>query len=137
MSDDSARPSAPVGRETEPTGREPEPTRPDTGPDTGPDTVPDAGTDSAPAPAKDPLRGSRTSGIWVAVVGLGLVLLLLVIFIAQNTQSVSVSFLGWSGSAPLAVSLLVATLAGLFLAAVAGSLRILQLRRRVRRDKRS
>jgi len=135
MSDDSARPSAPVGRETEPTGREPEPTRPDTGPDTGPDTVPDAGTDSAPAPAKDPLRGSRTSGIWVAVVGLGLVLLLLVIFIAQNTQSVSVSFLGWSGQTPLAVALLIATVAGLFLAAVAGSLRILQLRRRVRRDK--
>src|SRR6476661_8816523 len=108
---------------------------PDTGPDTRPDTAAGSGT-TAGAAAKDPLRGSRTSGIWAAVVGLGVVLLLLVIFIAQNTQSVNVSFLGWSGSAPLAVSLLVATLAGLFLAAVAGSLRILQLRRRVRRDKR-
>ena len=131
MSDESATPSAPVGRETEPIGREPEPTRLDTGPDTRPDTRPEA----AAAPTKDPLRGSRTSGIWVAVVGLGLVLLLLVIFIAQNTQSVSVSFLGWSGQAPLAVALLIATVAGLFLTAVAGSLRILQLRRRVRRDK--
>ena len=111
----------------------PEPTPP-----AGPGGEPDAGPGPAasPAPTKDPLRGSRTSGIWAAVVGLGVVLLLLVIFIAQNTQSVSVSFLGWSGSAPLAVSLLIATAAGLFLAAVAGSLRILQLRRRVRRDKR-
>jgi uncharacterized integral membrane protein len=95
-----------------------------------------AGPEPDSGRGKDPLRGSRTSGIWAAVVGLGIVLLLLVVFIAQNTQSVSVSFLGWSGTAPLAVSLLIATAAGLFLAAVAGSLRILQLRRRVRRDKR-
>jgi uncharacterized integral membrane protein len=84
----------------------------------------------------DPLRGSRTSGFWVAVVGLGLVLLLLIIFIAQNTRSTTVSFLGWDTEAPLAVALLIATAAGLFLATVAGSLRILQLRRRVRRERR-
>jgi len=114
----------------------PEPTRPG-GPEADADPSPDTTAPAAPAaPTKDPLRGSRTSGIWAAVVGLGVVLILLVIFIAQNTQSVSVSFLGWSGSAPLAVSLLIATAAGLFLAAVAGSLRILQLRTRVRRDKR-
>ena len=87
-----------------------------------------------PAPAKDPLRRSRTSGAWFAVVGLAVILLLLVIFIAQNTQEVQVSFLGWDGEAPLAVSLLVASLAGILLAVVAGSLRILQLRRRIRRD---
>ena len=83
---------------------------------------------------KDPLRRSRTSGAWFAVVGLAVILLLLVIFIAQNTQEVQVSFLGWDGEAPLAVSLLVASLAGILLAVVAGSLRILQLRRRIRRD---
>jgi uncharacterized integral membrane protein len=82
---------------------------------------------------KDPLRRSRTSSAWVAVVTLGLLLLLLVIFIAQNTQDAEISFLGWHGHAPLAVSLLVATLVGILLAVVAGSLRILQLRRRVRR----
>lgn len=85
---------------------------------------------------KDPLRGSRTSGIWAAVVGLGVVLLLLVVFIAQNTQTVDVTFLGWEGTAPLSVTLLIAAVAGLFLAAAAGTLRILQLRRRVRRDSR-
>jgi uncharacterized integral membrane protein len=91
---------------------------------------------SAPsAPAKDPLRPSRTSGVWFAVVGLAVLLLLLVIFFAQNTQSVQVSFLGWDGRAPLAVSLLVASLVGIVLAVVAGSLRILQLRRRVRRGR--
>ena len=85
---------------------------------------------------QDPLRGSRTSGLWVAVVLSGIILVLLIIFIAQNTDPVSIRFLGWEGETPLAVALLAATVAGLFLATVAGSLRILQLRRRVKREKR-
>ena len=91
--------------------------------------------DPPSAPAKDPLRRSLTSGAWFAVVGFAILLLVLVVFIAQNTQDVEVSFLGWDGRAPLAVSLLVATLVGILLAVVAGSLRILQLRRRVRRGR--
>jgi uncharacterized integral membrane protein len=83
----------------------------------------------------DPLRGSRTSGFWAAVVGLGVVLLLLIIFIAQNTRETTVSFLTWDGEVPVAVALLVAAVAGLFLAGLAGTLRILQLRRRVRRTR--
>jgi uncharacterized integral membrane protein len=86
-------------------------------------------------PGNDPLRRSRTSSAWFAVVGLAFLLLLLIIFIAQNTQDVQVSFLGWNGQAPLAVSLLVAVLVGILLGVVAGSLRILQLRRRVRRER--
>ena len=82
----------------------------------------------------DPLRASRTGRAWVGVVALGIVLLLLIIFIGQNTRTVTVSFLGWEGQTPLAVALLIATAAGLFLAAVAGTLRIWQLRRRVRRE---
>ncbi len=87
--------------------------------------------------ADDPLRGSRTSGIWAAVVALGVVLVLLIIFIAQNTSDVEVAFLGWNGRAPLSVTLLIAAVAGLFLATFAGMLRIFQLRRRVRRDERA
>ena len=100
-------------------------------PQTAPATEP-AHTPS-PTPTDDPLRGSRTSGLWATVIALGLVLLLLIIFVAQNTQKVNVSFLGWDGQTPLAVALLIAAAAGLFIAAVAGSLRILQLRRRVKR----
>lgn len=85
-------------------------------------------------PAENPLRGSRTSGFWAAVVGLGVVLVLLIVFIAQNTRETTVTFLGWEGQAPVAVALLVAATAGLFLATAAGSLRILQLRRRVKRE---
>ena len=115
MSDDAATSPAGSTTPTDPTPTTPQPTR--------------------QVRAEDPLRGSRTSGIWAAVVGLGLVLLLLVVFIAQNTQTVDVAFLGWEGTAPLSVTLLIAAATGLFLAAAAGTLRIVQLRRRVRRDK--
>ncbi|QZY27872.1 lipopolysaccharide assembly protein LapA domain-containing protein [Nocardioides coralli] len=95
-----------------------------------------SGQSSAAAETRDPLRGSRTSGLWFAVVSSGVVLVLLIIFIAQNTESVRITFLSWEGEAPLAVALLAATVAGLFLAAIAGTMRIWQLRRRVRRESR-
>ena len=92
-------------------------------------------TDPEPTTTDDPLRGSRTSAVWSGVVGLGVLLVLLIVFIAQNTQEAEVNFLGWSGSAPQSVALLIATAAGLALAVIAASLRILQLRRRVRRTR--
>jgi uncharacterized integral membrane protein len=89
---------------------------------------------TSPARGDDPLRGSRTSGVWVATVGLGLLLVLLVVFIAQNTDTTTVRFLALEGEAPVAVALLIATAAGILITASAGTLRILQLRRRTRRD---
>jgi uncharacterized integral membrane protein len=84
---------------------------------------------------KDPLRGSRTSGAWAAVVVAAVLLLLLVVFIAQNTQDVQISFLWIDGTAPLSVALLIAAAIGIAMTAAVGTLRILQLRRRVRRDR--
>ena len=111
----------------------PQQTAPATEPANTPPPAPASNRPDAGTPTKDPLRGSRTSGLWATVIALGLVQLLLIIFVAQNTQKVNVSFLGWDGQTPLAVALLIAAAAGLFIAAVAGSLRILQLRRRVKR----
>jgi uncharacterized integral membrane protein len=93
-----------------------------------------ASTVHAGGPAEDPLRGSRTSGIWVAVAVLTLLLILLAIFVLQNTQTVRVSFFGGEVEAPLAAALLIATAAGALIVVSAGTLRILQLRRRVRRE---
>jgi uncharacterized integral membrane protein len=98
-----------------------------------PETEPEPTTPPAPPP-QDPLRRSRTSGAFVALVLLGLLLVLLIVFIAQNTQDVHVSFLTWDGTTPLAVALLIAAVGGILLTAIAGLLRIWQLRRRVRRS---
>lgn len=83
----------------------------------------------------DPLRASRTSAIWIAVLVLSLLLILLAVFILQNTQKVEVSFLGWNGRAPLAATVLIAAGTGALMVASAGVLRILQLRRRVKRER--
>ena len=99
-------------------------------------TTPPASGGAAAKP-KDPLRGSRTSGVWVVMVLLVVLLVLLAVFVLQNTQKVEISFLGWSGNAPLAAALLIATAAGLVLAVAAGTLRIMQLRRRVKRDRKA
>jgi uncharacterized integral membrane protein len=98
------------------------------------DAPPTSGVEAA-ATRHDPLRGSRTSGTWVAVTTLALLLLLLAIFILQNTQKVEVAFFGWNGRAPLAATLLIAAAAGALVVACAGVLRILQLRRRVKRQR--
>lgn len=111
---------------------------------TEPGSPTSASTDEAPATrstgpgpgsGKDPLRGSRTSGIWSATVALIVVLILLAVFILQNTQRVEVSYFGWNGQAPLSATLLIAAAGGALLVASAGALRILQLRRRVKKDR--
>jgi uncharacterized integral membrane protein len=110
---------------------------PTSSPDTDPEPTAPPQTSPPPTSAKpdpkDPLRRSRTSGAFAGMVLLGLLLLLLIIFIAQNTQDVQVSFLAWDGTTPLSVALLIAAVAGILLTATAGMLRIWQLRRRVKR----
>ncbi len=71
--------------------------------------------------------------LWLATIGLGVVLVLLVVLILQNTQKVEFSFLWWEGTPPLAAALLIAAAGGIAVSAIAGSLRIIQLRRRVKR----
>jgi uncharacterized integral membrane protein len=60
------------------------------------------------------------------------VLLLLLIFILQNRQSVQISYFTLRGHLPLAVAMLLSAVGAVLLAAIAGSLRIWQLRRNIR-----
>jgi uncharacterized integral membrane protein len=62
-----------------------------------------------------------------------LVLLVLLVFILQNSEPVRINFLAASGTLPTGVALLLAAIAGLLLVAIPGGLRILQLRRAARR----
>jgi uncharacterized integral membrane protein len=96
--------------------------------DRGPEREP-----GAPQPGKDPLRASRVSRFWTALAALVVLLLFLVVFVAQNTERVTVNFLGWEWHPPLAVAMLVAVLVGLAITVTAGTLRIWQVHRRVRR----
>jgi uncharacterized integral membrane protein len=64
-------------------------------------------------------------------------LILLIIFIAENSRSVTVSFLGAGGRISLALALLIAAVVGAAVTLLVGSARILQLRRQVRRGRRT
>lgn len=120
-----------------PSSPDPAASEPTSSPDDSPREKPSRSTGKATAKHDDPLRGSRTSGIWVAVIVLIIVLILLAVFILQNTQQAEISYFGWTGSAPLSATVLIAAAAGAMLVAAAGALRIMQLRRRVKKDRKA
>lgn len=83
------------------------------------------------APARAP---TRASGLWAGVVA-GLVLLLvLIIFLLENGQGAKISFFGAHGQLPQGVALALAVVIGGLLVALAGALRILELRHRARKE---
>ncbi len=83
------------------------------------------------SPVEVPVHSSptRASASWTAVVIGVFILILLVIFVAQNTEQSSVTFLWLHGRAPTAVVLLIAAIAGAVIVIAVGVARILQLRK--------
>jgi uncharacterized integral membrane protein len=82
------------------------------------------------------IRRTRTGGIWVAAALFALILLLLLIFILENGQRVSVSYFGAHGHLPLGVALLLAAVLGVLLVVIPGTGRIVQLRITAHRHRR-
>jgi uncharacterized integral membrane protein len=100
-------------------------------------------SDSTPARAVDvplpkhKIRRTRIGGVWIAVASFAVVLLLLLIFILQNSRSVEVSYFGAHGHLPLGVALLLAAVCGVLLIVLPGTARIIQLRATARRHDRA
>jgi len=97
-------------------------------------------TDSAPptpeASGGDPpgtIPKTRTARAHNALIAGAIVLILLLVFILENTQSVKISYFGLGFRMPLGVALLLAAIGGALLVGIVGTARILQLRRTVRR----
>jgi uncharacterized integral membrane protein len=76
-------------------------------------------------------RHTRISGAWVGVCAAAAVLVVLIVFMLQNTRSVDITFLGMHGTLPLALALLIAGVGTAVIAMVVGTARITQLRRRL------
>jgi uncharacterized integral membrane protein len=93
-------------------------------------------TEQPPATAPS-TRPTRAQGLWVAALGFALILLMLAVFLLQNGQRVQVSYLGATFHLPLAVAMLLSAVAGALLVGMAGLARVLQLRRTVRRERKS
>ena len=125
----------PLGRDPlarDPSDQELEPRR------TEPDgAVSRRGGPGSETPAAEPVGAdhggetpTRASSVWTAAVAAVVLLLLLAVFVGQNSRNTEITFLAWHGHAPVAVLLLLAAVVGGALVAAAGVARILQLRRR-------
>jgi putative membrane protein len=100
---------------------------------------PPSANGSAPPPAapKAAKRGrmhTRISGVRTGLIAGFVLLIVMLIFIIQNAHAVNISFLGAHLHLSLAVALLLAAIIGALLMAAAGTARITQLRRIMRRD---
>ncbi len=88
---------------------------------------------SGPYPGE---QGSRLSGAWTALVVGVVTLLVILLFILQDLQSVELHFLAFHGHLPLAIALLFAATLGAIIVLTFGGGRILQLRLVARRARR-
>ena len=82
-------------------------------------------------------RRTRASAVWVATGSALLLLILLIVFMLQNSTKVEVHFLGLTGTIPLGLALLIAAVGGGVVVAIAGIARVTQLRMHARRTRRS
>jgi uncharacterized integral membrane protein len=78
---------------------------------------------------------TRTGTAWFAVCAAAAALVVLIVFMLQNTRSVEVTFLWMHGNVPLALALLIAGVGVAVLAMAVGAARIGQLRRLARRNR--
>ena len=99
-----------------------------------PETVPPDLTAEPPSVIKrQEVSRTRTSAVWLGICTAAVILVVLIVFMLQNTGSVEVSFLWMQGSLPLAMALLIAAVGAALLTMMVGVARITQLRRRFRR----
>lgn len=93
---------------------------------------PAQGKTAAPPPPAMPL--TRAGALWSALIAGFLVLIVLLVFVTQNTDPVDLTFLAWQWSLPLGVAILLAAVGGGLLTALAGTARIFQLRRAAKKS---
>lgn len=97
--------------------------------------LPTGAADAPTVPQERPRERTVFSGLYIGLVLAAVVLIFLLIFIIQNNVPVVITFLGFTGTLPSGVALLLSAVAGALLVAIPGSGRILQLRRAARRGK--
>jgi uncharacterized integral membrane protein len=95
--------------------------------------VQDKAPDKAPPP-ESAVKFTRTAGLWSFLATGFLILIVLLIFITQNTAPGDFAFLGWRWTLPLGVAILLAAVCGGLITFLAGTARIYQLRRAAKKN---
>jgi uncharacterized integral membrane protein len=104
-------------------------------PPPSPETRAERADATAPAPVEPETKIPRTkTGVaYNSLIAGAIVLILLLVFILENTESVKISYFGIGFHMPLGVALLLAAIAGALIVGIVGTARIVQLRRHARR----
>ncbi|WNG87293.1 lipopolysaccharide assembly protein LapA domain-containing protein [Mycobacterium sp. ITM-2016-00317] len=89
---------------------------------------------TSPPPRQSAVHRTRAAALWAALTLGFIILIILLIFIAQNTDSAEFAFLGWHWSLPLGVAILFAAVAGGLVTVAVGAVRMFQLRRAAKRN---
>ena len=101
---------------------------PDQPPET---TTPDPDSVAAPESA---VKFTRAASLWSSLTAGFLILIVLLIFITQNTSSAQFAFLNLRWTLPLGVAILLAAVCGGLITVLAGTARIYQLRRAAKKN---
>ena len=134
----ATRPDAAQPDAAQPDAAQPSAAQPDAAQPVQPGTGTAApGTSGTTAPPHHALERTRISGVWVATACFVVFLVLLLIFIAQNSRTVDISYLGAHGNISLGVAMLIAAVCGALLVIFAGTARIMQLRATARKHRRA
>jgi len=80
------------------------------------------------------VKFTRAASLWSSLTAGFLILIVLLIFITQNTDSTQVAFLNWHWTLPLGVQILLAAVGGGLMTVLAGTARIYQLRRAAKKN---
>ena len=98
------------------------------------DTAPVQPTSVEPTPAQPTkVKGSIAASTWIALIIGFLLLILLIVFILQNQQSVELNIFAWSGAFPAGIAFFLFAIGGALFMALIGGWRMLELRRQITR----
>lgn len=98
------------------------------------ETAPVQPTSAEPTPAQPTkVKGSIAASTWIALIIGFLLLILLIVFILQNQQSVELNIFAWSGAFPAGIAFLLFAIGGALFMALIGGWRMLELRRQIKR----
>jgi uncharacterized integral membrane protein len=97
--------------------------------------LPEVRTDTPPAPPpQDAVKFTRAAALWSLLIFGFLILILLLVFIMQNTDSTTVNFFAWQASLPVGVAVLLSAVGGGLLTVAVGTARMIQLRRAAKKN---
>jgi uncharacterized integral membrane protein len=83
------------------------------------------------------VKFTRAAALWSAMIAGFVILILLLVFILQNTDSTTIHFFVWEWNLPVGVAILLAAVCGGMLTVAAGTARIVQLRRAAKKNLRA